>query len=430
MKHFASTETIVEERLERESQKSKEVADDNENKNEKNESEFDVSNDEIEDPGNNDNFFGKSLLNRSRSLNDLSNDTTTVESISPLNNIEVYNLPFLKESRVDEIDEIGCVEGDSGAALQPSDTIEERKISTEESLTDEKSLLNDTLDSDLVNITFSDEHVQNLLHRTPSGKTIKSSGDDSFEVLPSFDEDLELKPCQIENTLDESSTDLDSNNTTLNELDQFQMLPRTQLDSAQLSLDDAICNNVIQQDVFLQADSVLTETDNLNESTLDTNNNTFESNGFLSVESNDNTVGSNSNMDLSGTIEDDNMESKRRAVSVDNSQLTPSRTRRYAVNKTSKTHVKHDQQNIKRSHSMSDLLDVNRKREKKFNKRKGFSSKLYRSGSISNILDDFFEEKAKTLSHEHWAMVVSTPEKWFYCWHPLLGVNNLLSNWQ
>ena len=152
-----------------------------------------------------DSFESKLTLNRSRSLNDLSIDTLTIDtslmnSIIPsgdLHNIEVYNLPFLKESSVDDdVEENVCSDKINS---EPKESVMEKKNLNKESFGDEKSLLNDTIDSDVVNITFSDEHVQSLLHRTSSGKTIRSSGDDSFEVLSSFDEDVGSNLCKIQN---------------------------------------------------------------------------------------------------------------------------------------------------------------------------------------------------------------------------------------
>lgn len=56
------------------------------------------------------------------------------------------------------------------------------------------------------------------------------------------------------------------------------------------------------------------------------------------------------------------------------------------------------------------------------------STKTYKSGSISNVLEDEnFEEKASELSHKHWTEAFMNPGTWYYCWHPLLGVDNLLS---
>lgn len=63
----------------------------------------------------------------------------------------------------------------------------------------------------------------------------------------------------------------------------------------------------------------------------------------------------------------------------------------------------------------------------KLKKKKLLRKNLYRSGSISNMLeDDNFHVQTSRLAHEHWSIVFNNPDQWFYCWHPLVGVENML----
>ena len=418
-------------------------------------------------------------------------ETTTLRGI--------FDLPDLKETSVDGdveiVDDLGVMKSSSNSFHNSLTSLNTNAISSH----------NTTIESDTLNITFSDDHIKQLINNprssssSPSRHSQKSAADESFEILPDLgsnivekegannglDSEYHRRVLRIENTMDESQTDCTSKKIVLtekNHYDQHRLKNArrsksdSKIDLSSLYLTDSFTN---------QKDTLTLSQENLNDTTLKSesendkdilqslpplnneqqqqqhsNNNNYQ---VLAGNFNTTTESINNMADLS-TIEDsDPLQSnnKRRAVSVDDSQMTPSQTRKYTINNnnningndilnnnhelretkyneskdlylSSKTDVmrKKPAPNIQRAHSMSDLLDVNRRREKKFNKRKGFSSKLYRSGSISNILDDFYEEKAKAMSHEHWSTVVSHPERWFYCWHPLLGVNNLLSNWQ
>ena len=138
---------------------------------------------------------------------------------------------------------------------------------------------------------------------------------------------------------------------------------------------------------------------------------------------------------------------KRRCISVDNSVLRSNKgdyrdQPRIIVSSDSKeTIILHKVDNtilniqksesmissrpMRRSRSMSDILSDDKR--KGVSRKKTFSSKLFRSGSVSNIMeDDFLEDKVKCLSHKHWLIVLNNPGQWFYCWHPLLGVKSLL----
>ena len=378
--------------------------------------------------------------------------------------VDIFNLPDLKESSVDDVtvdvvDDLGSFKADNNnnnSSLHSSHNN------------------NDTLDSDMFNITFSDDNIKQLIQRSPQScqattkREQNATYDESFEILPhSVEEEKEasFKPENSANHLQNSSN---LNNVVIeNKIYESQtdgILENRQQEfngHSRAKLRRSISDTKIDLSSYFTKSNF--NKDEQNTSQEDSSEKLGPGNNKSSATScspddilkplptfqghNTTTESINNVADLS-SIEETELQSKRRAVSVDNSQLTPSQTRRYTVNNsknnnehTSNTNkVTHEhtsrnngaakKPNLQRAHSMSDLLDVNRRREKKFNKRKGFSSKLYRSGSISNILDDFFEEKAKAMSHEHWSTVVGNPERWFYCWHPLLGVNNLLSNWQ
>lgn len=119
--------------------------------------------------------------------------------------------------------------------------------------------------------------------------------------------------------------------------------------------------------------------------------------------------------------------SKRRTISVDNSAIYSHKNYKVQPLETfSENPSENDTQHTKlrRSQSMSDVIERNKN---KAQRKKTFSRKLFRSGSISNIIEDsVFEEKARNLSHDHWSIVLNNPGQWFYCWHPLLGVNNIM----
>ncbi|XP_057292458.1 uncharacterized protein LOC130621160 [Hydractinia symbiolongicarpus] len=119
--------------------------------------------------------------------------------------------------------------------------------------------------------------------------------------------------------------------------------------------------------------------------------------------------------------------SKRRTISVDNSVIYSHKNYKLRPLETfSENPTENDTQHTKlrRSHSMSDIIERNRNKPPR---KKTFSRKLFRSGSISNIIEDsVFEEKARKLSYDHWSIVLNNPGQWFYCWHPLLGVNNIM----
>ena len=350
----------------------------------------------------------------------------------------------------------------------------------------------------MLNITFSDDHIKQLIQtnsQTSSQQALtkeigehhnSTTDDESFEILPHLNEGNSIKESsgkcansanvmnpnlivkKISNTIGESQTDhYDKQRLSLNDNvnNHGRLKVRRSISAGKIDLSSYFNSNnksltVDDQNISRDEDA------SYSNAALEDNESTSSSEDILKPlptsfhgQHNTTTESINNVADLSSIEESDLQSNKRRAVSVDNSQLTPSQTRRYNVNNNNTIGVgnqlKQDNSNggntkvatngrllharasvitkkpnLQRAHSMSDLLDVNRRREKKFNKRKGFSSKLYRSGSISNILDDHYEEKSKAMSHEHWSTVVGNPERWFYCWHPLLGVNNLLSNWQ
>ena len=106
-------------------------------------------------------------------------------------------------------------------------------------------------------------------------------------------------------------------------------------------------------------------------------------------------------------------DSKRRAQSFDSSKIKPLEEQpvitvsgskgTILVNKgsTESTKLKGI---LRRTCSLSDLLTDNNKK----NRKKKIASKLYRSGSVSNIIeDDYLEDKVKCLSHKHWFIVLN-----------------------
>ena len=431
--------------------------------------------------------------------------------------IDIFNLPDLKESSVDELDETIDIVDDLG--IISIDDIENSSsnnknnninnnnnnnnnnsnINNSSKCSPHSSIIsncnNDTHDSDMLNITFSDDNIKQLIQNPNKTSqqmltTAKESrehhnsttDDESFEHLPHLGERVitiekhtvnvsdqsHTNVVKISNTMGESQTDHNNDkprhNNSHNDNSHSRLkLRRSISDGGKIDLSSYFNNNDNDNTKSLEAEHNRSRDDDTSFSNAALENNESTSSEDilkpLPTSFNTTTESINNVADLSSIEESEQLQSiKRRAVSVDNSQLTPSQTRRFKVNNNNNIIEGSGQQkqndlndskvasngkllharasiitkkpNLQRAHSMSDLLDVNRRREKKFNKRKGFSSKLYRSGSISNILDDHYEEKSKAMSHEHWSTVVGNPERWFYCWHPLLGVNNLLSNWQ